>query len=628
MYLSKISIKNFRGIKELDVEFAPDLNIIIGENGSCKSALIDAIKVLYNLGREQKDIYVNSPDFYLGSSVIEFVYEFRGLSNEQKGALYECMVVAEKEDDDYAKITLNYKLEKDKANRTYYTGEIEGQRADINVFKLLQHYYLGALRDSSKDLLNTKVNILGGLIKRLIEKNSSEKEFEELITKTNKELLSKKEVTSARDNINKNLNEIFKKYPENQVGLSIEQSKVEYIVNLIKPFLPHDKVTLEGDGFSIWQNSLGLNNLIYIATILGDVSQRMQDDINAHFALLIEEPEAHLHPQLQLNLYNFLKETNQTKNSQLFITTHSPTLTSKVPLENLILLDKLSYRISNCFTNRDDEGIIENVKTNQKLVEQNFQIISKKLERYIDVTKSQLFFARGILIVEGISEELLISAFAEVIGYRLEDYRIELVNADGTSFSPFLFLFNSSEEKIRLPKKVTILTDDDRFTQSKKSEFSFDKLFANNYEKLNDLFSGIWGGKSSTRIDNLNSVKNSQFQIQIESAFKTFEFEIALWSTPDDRRNLLSSFFIRYLNEIVKDKINKIIEYTKTFQEDKMSEEERYKVALLLWKALPSKSEFAQDFSFYISQNMTTAIKEYRDRIPNYIIKGLKHLSE
>ena len=65
MYLSKIYIKNFRGIKDLTVNFDKKLNVIIGANGQLKTALIDAIRLLYNWGEPNRDIEVTKEDFHI-----------------------------------------------------------------------------------------------------------------------------------------------------------------------------------------------------------------------------------------------------------------------------------------------------------------------------------------------------------------------------------------------------------------------------------------------------------------------------------------------------------------------------------------------------------------------------------
>jgi len=99
MYLSTIDIKNFKGVESLTINFDPKLNIIIGENGCGKTAVIDAIRLMYNLGNPKKDIYIGTEDFFFNPSTnvqsvrIELQYIFKGLSSSEKGALYEYLVL-------------------------------------------------------------------------------------------------------------------------------------------------------------------------------------------------------------------------------------------------------------------------------------------------------------------------------------------------------------------------------------------------------------------------------------------------------------------------------------------------------------------------------------------------------
>ena len=102
MYLSKIYIKNFRGIKELLVEFDKKLNVIIGANGQLKTSLMDAIRLFYSWGEPNRDIEITKEDFYVDitqnddgtktitpSTRIDICYQFEGLSAQQEGAFYQ-----------------------------------------------------------------------------------------------------------------------------------------------------------------------------------------------------------------------------------------------------------------------------------------------------------------------------------------------------------------------------------------------------------------------------------------------------------------------------------------------------------------------------------------------------------
>ncbi|MDT3367501.1 MAG: AAA family ATPase [Bacteroidota bacterium] len=637
MYLSRIHIKNFRGIKELLVEFDKKLNVIIGANGQLKTSLIDAIRLFYAWGEPNRDIEINKEDFHVEitqnedgtktitqSSKIDIYYQFEGLSALQEGAFYQYL---DCRDDGtmVAKVHLSFEMkEKGRIYTSYVTGKEEnGLRADWNTFLFFHPYYLGALRDSTRDLMSTRNNLLGRVIKRKIDRAGSEDEVKSIVDNANNQLLQRNEVLDTQVGINDNLSQINKTELQN-VELHIEQNKIEYIVNIIKPFLPYSAA--DNNGFILTQNSLGYNNLIYIASVLSDIKDCHLDDNVSIYALLIEEPEAHLHPQLQVNLHNFLKNADASENSQTFITTHSPTLTSKIPLENLILLkNNEAFHVGNCYKGRHMENIVRDVAKNRHLKETEVECYRKMIARYFDVTRSQLLFSSGCLFIEGISECQLIETFSKLIDKSLTDHQIEIVDADGIAFYQFLMLFNSSDDKKRLPIRAALVTDEDQFTDSKDKEYNLGSLVDNEYAKLNSLRNGINSGQVNGRVNNMKAMTNGQANIKICSGQKTLEYQICRANVFASIETTKETWLYELVRQVNPEGIGKVDSYMVGLGERDMSEEEQQNVALLIWKCLPGKAEFAQTLNSFLLDKID-GDGEIKFTIPQYIQDAITYL--
>ena len=164
---------------------------------------------------------------------------------------------------------------------------------------------------------------------------------------------------------------------------------------------------------------LGSNNLLFMACELLLLAQ--DDDGNR--LLLIEEPEAHLHAQRQLRVMRSLQQETIRNRLQIIVTTHSPNLASAIDLNNLVII-----RGGRAFPLAEGQT---------ELTAGDYRFLS----RFLDVTKANLFFACGVLIVEGDAENILLPTLASLIGRDFTKYGVSVVNVGGVGLRRYAKIF-------------------------------------------------------------------------------------------------------------------------------------------------------------------------------------------
>ncbi len=119
------------------------------------------------------------------------------------------------------------------------------------------------------------------------------------------------------------------------VNLQFSENSFSAILQSIKMVFFPNIGEMNDDKFrDVAINSLGYNNLLYIATVFAELEAINN---NLFTVLLIEEPEAHLHPQIQSKLIKYLQKlSDEKKNLQIILTTHSAVLASSVSVDTIV----------------------------------------------------------------------------------------------------------------------------------------------------------------------------------------------------------------------------------------------------------------------------------------------------
>ena len=431
MFLSKLKIKNFRKYKELEVSFKQGLNVLIGENDGGKTTIIDAIRIL--LGTQSQEYYrIDEKDFNDKNLELEIecIFKFQDKS-ERKVAKFLEWITFDDEDKPVLIVRLRAYIKDFMIKKEITAGE-SGTDSRFYLVDELRATYLKPLRDADKELISGRYSRLSQILKnhKLFLGKEKKHEFIDIMKKFNLQINKYfsengdgKEVLST---IDKHLSNFLgkEKNDDYKTNINITENNLFSILNSLNLKLSENKI------------GLGTLNQLYMALEL----LLFETEGNILNLCLIEELEAHLHPQAQLRTIKHFQNKNN-ENNQIILTTHSITLASSVKLENLILCkNNKAYPMRAEYT---------------KLEECDY----KFLEMFLDATKANLFFAKGVILVEGTAENILVPTIAEIIGKPLHEYGVSIVNVGNIAFFKYskIFLREKEEEKLDIP--VAIITD-------------------------------------------------------------------------------------------------------------------------------------------------------------------------
>jgi len=503
MIIKKLKIKNYRNFRDFEIDLKP-FTLIIGENNIGKTNLLNAIGLIFSqeitffkkrmlevddinyesVQEFKKEILTDKPANEIEAPIVRIEAELSDFTPQQKAAVADwfvddnletarltykffpkvdltkwieekrvsinaCTQDANESDEDFTKRKLNF-IEFPIFNYSFVIlgGLDESKQADYYFLKALKFEFLDALRDAKTQLVASGDYRL--LYKVLLNRGSNNYDIiKQTLAQLKKDVDNNAELTAVKAEIKTFLDKTSLVEEDNHNAVDLLFSKPDENEMLKKLSLQYGNspVTVE-------RNGTGRNNLLYISLLLSHLIYKNIPEILFRL-IAIEEPESHLHPHLQEHLSkNIQSEVSDER--QIIVTSHCPHITSKLELENTVILYKNTEGIQNCYfidRFKDDNG--------------NLNAAAKKsiryLQRYLDATKSTMFFGRKIILVEGIAEQILVPKLFEIhTGKCLEKVGCTLVNVNGVGFRHFLEIIRRG-----FFLKCLALTDSDSDTKAK-----------------------------------------------------------------------------------------------------------------------------------------------------------------
>ncbi|HDG1710306.1 MULTISPECIES: ATP-dependent nuclease [Enterobacterales] len=480
MYISEIRIENFRLFGSTEKAFVltlnPGLTALVGENDAGKTAVIDAIRLVLGT-RDQEFLRIDPDDFHQATPNSERTDQvvirltFSGLTAADRGAFSEFLTyetIGEAVETVLIITWVAKRNTKEGSSRRvlppeWRTGAMgDGPLLDLGARSLLTATYLRPLRDAERAMSAGRGSRLSQILQHTKEIRDTGSAFDRYIDppvdpKT-LSVLGLGDYASYLFGESEGIQQARKRLNEEYLApLSFANDKLSAEIGVagtqednfrLRQLLEKLELTLtaSAEADSHISRGLGSNNLLFMACEL----LLLAAESDGFPLLLIEEPEAHLHPQRQLRLMSFLQEQAKKERAdhqriQIIVTTHSPNLASDLHLDNIALIEG-GRAFPLC-------------KGKTKLSPSDYRF----LERFLDVTKANLLFARAVMIVEGDAENILLPVLARLLDRDFHHHGVSVVNVGGLGLGRYARIFMRQDPErdgvINIP--VACITDMD-----------------------------------------------------------------------------------------------------------------------------------------------------------------------
>lgn len=480
VYLSELRLRGFCAFSDARISLRRDLTVLVGENSAGKSAVVSAIRLFCDPLDGRRSRWPSVDDVCRAD--VHELFEIEGVLRGTPGDLagfIEAHCGADEESGDVFssfKLTFTPPAGTDSRGRSRWLAGSGANESDPDPAARgrIRHVYLPPLRDAVRELGSAAGTRIRSIVSMILaeQDDSDEIQFVNRIKAHLDQVEQDEVLLETAKRINEPLERMTGGTHEHVSRLGYGKANLRSLVRGLRLKMADAGL----DARELTDAGLGYANLAYIATVLIHLKSAAEADLTL---LLVEEPEAHLHPQLQAVLLEFLRDTardSQGRGSrsngwlgriQVVVTTHAPLLAAHSDVSDIVVLARRRATVSSgrkadaseTEDSRPDPFIAIATAVNDLGLERSSR---NKINRYLNATRNSLLFGPRTILVEGISEAILLPAFARTL-LKGQDWTrflgTAIVAIDGVDFTPYLEILLKTTRGNRIGQRVAVVTD-------------------------------------------------------------------------------------------------------------------------------------------------------------------------